>query len=120
MYKIVANVTPASPLRHILISITHIFPRQKLVPQKDLAELAFREVNKRKMVSYNVIVYKYWPRLRTTLEMLRTPLEIEKRLQEVSFPLLILHEAIDIVIDPYVTKAPYEKSKRVEKQMKNL
>lgn len=118
MCKIADDVTPSWPLKQILIGIAHIFPKQKLVPQKDLAELAFREVNKRKMAAYNVIAYKDWPRLKTALEMLRTTSEIEQRLQEVSLPLLILHGAADKLTDPSVSKALYEKSKSVDKQLK--
>lgn len=118
MCKIADDVTPPWPLRQILIALAHIFPKQKLVPQKDLAELAFREVNKRKMAAYNVIAYKDWPRLRTALELLRTTSEIETQLQEVSLPLLILHGAADMMTDPSVSKALYEKSKSVDKQLK--
>lgn len=118
MCKLADDVTPPWPLKQILIGIAHIFPKQKLVPQKDLAELAFRDVNKRKMAAYNVIAYKDWPRLRTALEMLITTSEIEQRLQEVSLPLLILHGAADKMTDPSVSKALYEKSKSVDKQLK--
>lgn len=118
MCKIADDVTPSWPLKQILIGIAHIFPKQKLVPQKDLAELAFRDMKKRKMAAYNVIAYKDWPRLKTALEMLRTTSEIEQRLQEVSLPLLILHGAADKMTDPSVSKALYEKSKSVDKQLK--
>lgn len=118
MCKIADDVTPSWPLKQILIGIAHIFPKQKLVPQQDLAELAFRDIKKRKMAAYNVIAYKDWPRLRTALEMLRTTSEIEQRLQEVSLPLLILHGAADKMTDPSVSKVLYEKSKSVDKQLK--
>jgi len=118
MCKIADDVTPPWLLKQILIGIAHIFPKQKLVPQKDLAELAFREVHNRKMAAYNVLAYKDWPRLRSALEMLRVTSEIEKRLQEVSLPLLILHGAADKLTDPSVSKALYEKSKSVDKELK--
>jgi alpha-beta hydrolase superfamily lysophospholipase len=37
---------------------------------------------------------------------------------QVSLPLLILHGAANIVTDPSVSKALYEKSKSVDKQLK--
>uniref|UniRef100_A0A0C9RI82 TSA: Wollemia nobilis Ref_Wollemi_Transcript_18737_1355 transcribed RNA sequence n=1 Tax=Wollemia nobilis TaxID=56998 RepID=A0A0C9RI82_9CONI len=118
MCKIADDVTPPWLLVQILLVIARIFPKKKLVPQKDLAELAFKDVKKRKLCAYNVIGYKDRPRLWTALEMLRTTEEIEKRMHEVSFPLLILHGAADVVTDPSVSKALYEKSKSVDKQLK--
>ena len=43
-------MTPPVPLQKILILLSKVMPTAKLVPQKDLAELAFRELKKRKMV----------------------------------------------------------------------
>ncbi len=43
---------------------------------------------------------------------------IEKRMEEVSLPLLILHGAADMLTDPSVSKTLYEKSKSVDKELK--
>uniref|UniRef100_A0A1D1YQS2 Monoglyceride lipase n=2 Tax=Anthurium amnicola TaxID=1678845 RepID=A0A1D1YQS2_9ARAE len=118
MCKIAENVVPPWPLVHILIGIAKILPKQKLVPQKDLAELAFKDLKKRQQTSYNVIAYKDKPRLRTAVELLRTTQEIECRLEEVSLPLLILHGEADIVTDPSVSKALYDKAKSPDKQLR--
>ncbi|GLJ09217.1 hypothetical protein SUGI_0104050 [Cryptomeria japonica] len=118
MCKLADDVTPPWLMIQILLVIARVFPKKKLVPQKDLAELAFRDLKKRKLAAYNVIAYKGKPRLRTAVQMLRTTQEIEKRMHEVSLPLLILHGAADIVTDPSVSKALYEKSRSVDKQLK--
>ncbi|CAL0317372.1 unnamed protein product [Lupinus luteus] len=68
--------------------------------------------------AYNVIAYKDKPRLRTGLEMLKTTQEIERRLSEVSLPLLILHGEADKVTDPLVSKALYEKASCSDKTLK--
>ena len=92
--------------------------------------------------SYNVIAYKDKPRLRTALEMLRITQELENRLQEVwnsllvllclwwlcnnsefifslqvSLPILIVHGEADIVTDPSVSKALYEKANSKDKKL---
>ncbi|KAG1334779.1 caffeoylshikimate esterase [Cocos nucifera] len=67
--------------------------------------------------SYNVLAYKDKPRLRTALELLRTTQEIEHRLEEVSLPLIILHGEADIVTDPSVSKALYEKARSSDKKL---
>lgn len=117
MCKIADDVAPPWLLTQVLIGIAKFLPKQKLVPQKDLAEMAFKELDKREMTAYNVIAYKDKPRLRTALELLRTTQEIERRLEEVSLPLLILHGQADIVTDPSVSKALYEKARSSDKKL---
>ncbi|XP_041007713.1 caffeoylshikimate esterase-like [Juglans microcarpa x Juglans regia] len=117
MCKIADNMVPPWLLKQILIGVAYFLPKQKLVPQKDLAEAAFRDLKKRELTAYNVIAYNDNPRLRTAVEMLRTTQEIERRLQEVSLPLLILHGEADIVTDPSVSKALYEKASSSDKKL---
>ncbi|THG22959.1 hypothetical protein TEA_026183 [Camellia sinensis var. sinensis] len=52
MCKISEDVTPPEAVVKIIRLFSKVMPKAKLVPQKDLAELAFRELNKRKM--YNL------------------------------------------------------------------
>ncbi|KAG2714984.1 hypothetical protein I3843_03G057900 [Carya illinoinensis] len=117
MCKIADNMVPPWLLTQILIGVAKFLPKRKLVPQKDLAEAAFRDLKKREQTAYNVIAYKDKPRLRTALEMLRTTQEIERRLQEVSLPLLILHGEADIVTDPSVSKALHEIASSSDKKL---
>lgn len=117
MCKIADDVIPPWPMVHLLIGLAKVLPKEKLVPQKDLAEMAFKELKKREQTSYNVIGYRGKPRLRTAVEMLQTTQEIERRLEEVSLPLLILHGEADKVTDPSVSKALYEKAKSSDKKL---
>ncbi|XP_048444063.1 caffeoylshikimate esterase-like isoform X1 [Pyrus x bretschneideri] len=117
MCKIADDMVPPWLLTQILIGVAKFLPKQKLVPQKNLAEAAFRELKKREMTAYNVIAYKDKPRLETALEMLRTTEEIEHQLEEVSLPLLILHGEADIVTDPSVSKVLHEKASSSDKKL---
>ncbi|XP_024029380.1 caffeoylshikimate esterase isoform X2 [Morus notabilis] len=117
MCKIADDMVPPLLLKQILIGLAKIFPKMKLVPQKDLAEAAFRDLKKREMTAYNVIAYKDKPRLRTALEMLKTTQEIERWLEQVSLPLLILHGEADIVTDASVSKALYDKASSLDKKL---
>ncbi|KAK1298057.1 hypothetical protein QJS10_CPB14g00343 [Acorus calamus] len=117
MCKIADDVEPSWILKQILIGVAKILPKSKLVPDRDLAEMAFRDPKKIKMAAYNVIAYKDKPRLGTALELLNTTDEIDKRLENVSLPLLILHGEADIVTDPSVSKALYEKAKSSDKKL---
>ncbi|XP_023915755.2 caffeoylshikimate esterase isoform X1 [Quercus suber] len=117
MCKIADNMVPPWLLKQILIGVANFLPTIKLVPQKDLAEAAFRVVKYRELTAYNIIAYKDKPRLRTAVEMLKTTQEIEHRLEDVSLPLLILHGEADIVTDPSVSKALYEKARSSDKKL---
>ncbi|KAF3444170.1 hypothetical protein FNV43_RR13860 [Rhamnella rubrinervis] len=118
MCKIADDMVPPWLLTQLLIGLAKFLPEMKLVPNKDLAEAAFRDLKKREMTTYNVIAYKDKPRLKTAVEMLKTTQEIERRLVEVSLPLLILHGEADIVTDPSVSKALYEKARSSDKKLK--
>ncbi|KAG9448937.1 hypothetical protein H6P81_008902 [Aristolochia fimbriata] len=117
MCKIADDMVPPWLVTQILIGIAKLLPTAKLVPQKDFAEMAFKDVKKREMTKYNVVAYKSKPRLRTAVELLRTTQEIESRLEEVSLPLLVLHGEADIITDPSVSKTLYEKACSSDKKL---
>ncbi|EPS73059.1 hypothetical protein M569_01697, partial [Genlisea aurea] len=117
MCKIVDDVLPPWIVTQILTGMAKLLPRFKLVPQTDLAVLAFREEKKRQQTTYNVIAYKDKPRLGTALELLRTTRQIEQQLEKVSLPLLILHGEADKVTDVSVSKALYERASNEDKKL---
>ncbi|RDX61879.1 Caffeoylshikimate esterase, partial [Mucuna pruriens] len=118
MCKIADDMVPPKLVTKVLIGLANVLPKHKLVPNKDLAEAAFRDLKKREQTAYNVIVYKDKPRLQSAVEMLKTTEEIEQRLKEVSLPLFILHGDADTVTDPSVSKALYEKASCSDKKLK--
>lgn len=115
MCKIADDMYPPFILTQLLITLAKVLPQSKLVPERDLADLAFRE--KKELTAYNVIAYRDKPRLGTAVELLRTTEEIGRRLEEVSLPLLILHGEADKVTDPSVSKALYEKASSKDKKL---
>ncbi|XP_022641045.1 caffeoylshikimate esterase isoform X2 [Vigna radiata var. radiata] len=118
MCKIADDMVPPKLVTNLLIGLANVLPRHKLVPNKDLAEAAFRDLKKREQTAYNVIAYKDKPRLQSAVELLRTTQEIERRLKEVSLPLFILHGKADTVTDPSVSKALYENASCSDKKLK--
>ncbi|XP_056163293.1 caffeoylshikimate esterase isoform X3 [Syzygium oleosum] len=118
MCKISDAVRPPEAVVKMLTLMSSILPKAKLFPQKDLAELAFRDLKKRKMAVYNVICYNDQMRLQTASELLRATNDIEARVEKVSSPLLILHGAGDKVTDPSVSKFLYEKASSKDKTLK--
>ncbi|CBI27011.3 unnamed protein product, partial [Vitis vinifera] len=118
MCKIAEDVTPPPAVLKVLTLLSKAMPKAKLFPQKDLAELAFRDSRKRKMAAYNVISYNDQMRLRTAVELLEATSDIEMQLEKVSSPLLILHGAADKVTDPLVSQFLYEKASSKDKTLK--
>lgn len=118
MCKISKEMSPPVPLQKILIFLSNLLPQAKLVPQKDLAELAFRETKKKQMAPYNVISYSDQTRLRTAVELLNATKNIESQVQKIASPMLILHGAADKVTDPQVSQFLYEKASSKDKTLK--
>lgn len=118
MCKIAEEVKPPAPVLKALTFMAKVLPKAKLFPQKDLAALAFRDLRKRKLSVYNVICYRGQTRLKTAVELLKVTSEIEKQVEKVSSPLLILHGAADKVTDPLVSQFLYEKASTNDKTLK--
>ncbi|KAL0408868.1 UNVERIFIED_CONTAM: Caffeoylshikimate esterase [Sesamum radiatum] len=118
MCKISEEMTPPVPLQKVLIFLSKLVPQAKLVPQKDLADLAFRELKKKQMAPYNVISYSDQTRLKTAVELLNATKYIESQVEKVASPMLILHGAADKVTDPRVSQFLYDKASSKDKTLK--
>ncbi|KAJ4709933.1 Caffeoylshikimate esterase [Melia azedarach] len=118
MCKIAEEVIPPAAVLKVLMLLSRVMPKAKLFPQKDLTKLSFRDPIKRKMAFYNVISYSDQTRLKTAVELLNATSYIEKRVEKVSSPLLILHGAADKVTDPLISKFLYEKASSTDKTLK--
>ncbi|CAL5186558.1 unnamed protein product [Lathyrus oleraceus] len=116
--KFADDMIPHWLVKQILIGVAKVLPKTKLVPQKEeVKENLYRDLKKRKMAPYNVLLYKDKPRLGTALELLKATQELEQRLEEVSLPLLIMHGEGDVITDPSASKALYEKAKVKDKKL---
>ncbi|GAB4833595.1 hypothetical protein Ancab_031840 [Ancistrocladus abbreviatus] len=118
MCKIAEEVMPSPPVLRIGNILSNVIPTVKFFEQGDLAELAFRDLKKRKMADFNVICYSGKVRLKTAMELLKATSEIESQVQKVCSPLLILHGAGDKVTDPMVSKFLYENASSKDKTLK--
>ena len=55
MCKMEEEVTPPRKVLQVLELLSRLLPKQNLFPRKDISELAFRDLKKRKRAVYNVI-----------------------------------------------------------------
>ncbi|CAH9140503.1 unnamed protein product [Cuscuta epithymum] len=118
MCKISEKVKPHPLVISMLTKVEDVIPKWKIVPTKDIIDSAFKDPVKREEIRGNKLIYQEKPRLKTALEVLRTSLNLEERLNEVTFPFFVLHGEADKVTDPEVSKALYEEASSKDKTIK--
>ncbi|KAB2017236.1 hypothetical protein ES319_D08G148200v1 [Gossypium barbadense] len=102
----------------MLTEVEEIIRKWKIVPTRNVIDTAFKDPIKRETIRKNKLIYQDKPGLKTALEMLRTSISLERGLNEVTLPFFVLHGEADIVTDPEVSKALYEKSSSSDKTIK--
>ncbi|XP_031496577.2 caffeoylshikimate esterase-like [Nymphaea colorata] len=118
MCKISEEVKPHPVVINLLTTIEELIPKWKIVPAKDVIDSAFKDPVKREEIRNNNLIYQEKPRLKTALEMLRTSMNLEKRMNEVNLPFLVLHGEDDTVTDPGVSIGLYETASSRDKTLK--
>nr|ABR16349.1 unknown [Picea sitchensis] len=118
MCKITEELIPPPLVLSILWTLTAIIPTWKLMPTQDITDVGIKDPDKRMELRANPYLYRGRPRLKTAFELLMTSLDIEKRLDEVMLPFLIVHGEDDRVTDPSVSKLLYASAKSLDKTLK--
>eukprot|EP00268_Persea_americana_P065984 TRINITY_DN8895_c0_g2_i1.p1 TRINITY_DN8895_c0_g2~~TRINITY_DN8895_c0_g2_i1.p1 ORF type:complete len:362 (-),score=59.71 TRINITY_DN8895_c0_g2_i1:307-1287(-) len=119
MCKIADEMKPHPFVVTILRSLSSVIPTWRIVPTpNDIVEIAIKNPELRKEVRANPNCYKGKPRLKTAYELFRVSLDIEKNLDKVSLPFIVLHGSADIVTDPSVSKLLYESASSADKTFK--
>ncbi|CAN8253885.1 unnamed protein product [Cochlearia groenlandica] len=118
MCKISDKVKPHPVVINLLTRVEEIIPKWKIVPTKDVIDAAFKDPVKRELIRNNKLIYQDKPRLKTALEMLRTSMQLEDTLHEITLPFFVLHGEADTVTDPEISKALFEKASTHDKTIK--
>ncbi|KAA8534278.1 hypothetical protein F0562_031795 [Nyssa sinensis] len=118
MCKIADEIKPNALVISVLTKLCWIIPTWRIIPTQDIIDFAFREPETRNEIRSNPYCYKGRPRLQTGYQLLLASLDLEKRLQEVSLPFLIVHGGDDKVTDPSVSKLLYESASSSDKTFK--
>ncbi|XP_074307536.1 caffeoylshikimate esterase-like [Silene latifolia] len=118
MCKIADNVKPSPLVVNILSKLANVIPKWKIVPSEDIIDAAFRDPAKKKEVRSNPYCYTGRPRLKTAHELLITSTNLEKRLNEVTIPFIIIHGGDDKVTDPAISRMLYESATSTDKSFK--
>ncbi|KAK1286653.1 hypothetical protein QJS10_CPB20g00867 [Acorus calamus] len=118
MCKIAEEMRPHPMVIKILEKLCKIIPTWKIIPTKDIVNIAIKLPEKRQEALANEYYYHGKPRLKTGKELLLASLDIEKNLSKVSLPFLIVHGGDDIVTDPSVSQSLYELASSTDKTFK--
>lgn len=118
MCKIADDIKPNAWMVTIFSALSKLTPTWQIIPTEDIIDIAFKVPEVRKQIKGNKYCFKGKPRLRTGYELNRVATEIEKRLDEVSLPFLILHGEADRVTDVSVSKQLYEVASSSDKTLK--
>ncbi|XP_066311494.1 caffeoylshikimate esterase-like [Miscanthus floridulus] len=90
----------------------------KIIPTPDIIDKVCKDPEMRKQVRSNPYIYRGKLPLKTCHELLMVSLDIEKNLNQVTMPFLVLHGGDDIVTDPSVSKLLFEKASSKDKTFK--
>ncbi|CAA7029447.1 unnamed protein product [Microthlaspi erraticum] len=112
------EVKPHPVVTSILTKLTWFIPTWKIVPGNDIIDIAIKEPHIRTQVRENKYCYKGRPRLNTAYELLMVSLDLEKNLQQVSIPFIVLHGEDDKVTDKSISKMLYELASSSDKTFK--
>ncbi|OAY38696.1 caffeoylshikimate esterase [Manihot esculenta] len=118
MCKIADDLRPHPVVINVLTKLSSFIPTWKIIPSKDIIDLAFKVPQVRQEVRSNPYCYKGRPRLKTGYELYRTTLQMEQKLEEVSFPFLVLHGEDDKVTDKSVSKQLHREASSTDKTIK--
>ncbi|WOL15031.1 caffeoylshikimate esterase-like isoform X3 [Canna indica] len=116
--KIDDKMKPPAFLISILKKLSKIIPTWKVIPAKDMIDVAIKSPEKRQEVRSNPYCYKGNLPLRTGHELLMVSLDIEKNLHQVSLPFLVMHGGDDKIIDPSGSQLLYNSASSSDKTLK--
>ncbi|GAV77059.1 LOW QUALITY PROTEIN: Hydrolase_4 domain-containing protein, partial [Cephalotus follicularis] len=119
MCKIADDMRPHPIVVTFLTKLCNFTPTWKLIPGKDIIDVAFKQPEIREQIRANPYCYKGRLRLKTGNELLRVTLDLEHRLHEdCSLPFLVLHGEDDKVTDIGTSKQLYEVASSTDKNIK--
>nr|GLL27904.1 caffeoylshikimate esterase-like [Ipomoea trifida] len=118
MCKIADDMRPNRIVISVLTQLCKVIPTWKIIPTQDIVDVAFRDPEVKKEIRANPYCYKGRPRLQTGNQLLAVSMDLEQRLNEVTFPFLVAHGEADVVTDPAVSKLLHQTASSTDKTLK--
>ncbi|XP_021617320.1 caffeoylshikimate esterase [Manihot esculenta] len=118
MCKIADDMRPHPMVINVLTKLTTYIPTWRVLPSKDIIDLAFKVPEVRQEIRSNPYCYKGRPRIKTGYELFKTTMELEQKLEGVSLPFLVLHGEDDKVTDKKVSQQLHRVASSKDKTIK--
>ncbi|CAL9765194.1 unnamed protein product [Musa acuminata subsp. burmannicoides] len=118
MCKIDGKMKPHPLVISILKKLCSIIPTWKMIPAKDMIDIAIKDPEKRQEVRSNPYNYRGNLRLGTGHELLKVSLAIERNLHQVTLPFLVMHGGDDKIFDPSSSELLYKSASSTDKTFK--
>ncbi|GJN17235.1 hypothetical protein PR202_gb04286 [Eleusine coracana subsp. coracana] len=118
MCKISDDMRPPSFVVSALKMISSVAPSWRVITAPDMLDRVCKNPQFKKEIRSNPYMYTGKLALQTGRELLTVSLDIEKNLQEVSLPFLVLHGEDDIVAHPSGSKLLHERASSRDKTLK--
>ncbi|XP_002991748.2 caffeoylshikimate esterase [Selaginella moellendorffii] len=117
MCKISEKLKPHPVIVSILTRLSPLIKSWKIVPSKNIIDHAFKDPIKRDEIRANPYVYQDKPRVQTALQMMVASTDLEQRLDEVTFPFLVVHGEEDTVTDPACSVELHKRARSTDKTL---
>ncbi|XP_014754297.1 caffeoylshikimate esterase isoform X2 [Brachypodium distachyon] len=118
MCKLADGIRPHPVVVGALKMICTVVPSWRVVPAPDMLDQVCKDPQFKKEIRSNPYMYKGRMALQTGHELLAASLDIEKNLQEVTLPFLVLHGTDDVVADPSGSRLLHERASSRDKTFK--
>ncbi|KAM0853836.1 hypothetical protein ACQ4PT_050817 [Festuca glaucescens] len=118
MCKLGDDMRPHPVVVGALKMISFVVPSWRVIPAPDKLDKVCKDPQFKKEIRGNPYMYKGNLALQTGNELLAVSLDIEKNLEDVTLPFLVLHGEDDVVADPEGSRLLHERASSRDKTLK--
>jgi acylglycerol lipase len=118
MCKIAEDMIPPKPVVIVLEALAGLIPTWQVVPSPNVVDKAFRDPAYAKLVKEGPYYVDHPPRIATAVQLLYATQFIDKKMDDITIPFLLLHGAEDTVTDPKTSQELFDRSKSSDKTFK--
>mmetsp|Transcript_28819 Transcript_28819/g.48404 ORF Transcript_28819/g.48404 Transcript_28819/m.48404 type:complete len:351 (+) Transcript_28819:38-1090(+) len=115
MVKVSDEVKPPQFIVDILMKVARYLPLAPIAPVKDIMEKAVKRRDILEQMKKNPLAYRMLPRLATAIAMMEATEHIEKHMEDLRTPVVILHGENDEVTDPKLSQELYQRCSSKDK-----
>ncbi len=117
MIKISDKAKPSKSLEKILIWLAYYLPTWPILPNETSPHSGFHPDIEKYIIYNNPLCYNQKPRLGTALQLYNISCEIEKNIESIKFPFIVIHGKKDKLTQWEHSQILFDKSSSTDKQI---